>query len=289
MCEDICFYTIYFADIITSGKLTIPLMYEFSVNMRVPCKFDHSKYPFGPQSCSFELGDYSHDGFVFIDDVYAYQQILIAPIRYDGPSNLDEYEVIKATRKYINEKLHSNEIRVTIQFRYIYEHHIINSFLPSTLISIVVYGTLFIPKENFNERIIISLTSQLVLLTMYEKSSSESVKTSYAKLLDVWFVGLMIFGFLIVMMHLYVRWHETRVRIFIRKRPRKRIRRVRRVTNIARKIRTVKIKGAYILQAVNKKLWNARLLFGLILTLFVTTYVAVAVREIRREFQDWEV
>lgn len=81
----------------------------------------------------------------------------------------------------------------------LYGFHILNSFIPSALMVLISYATLFFPMHDFNERVMTSLTSLLVLTALFTQTSNTSARTSYFKLLDIWFVAMIAFSFLIVM------------------------------------------------------------------------------------------
>ena len=54
--------------------------------------------------------------------------------------------------------------------------------------------------DDFNERIMVSLTALLVLAALFSQASSTSVKTPYYKLIDVWYAALIALCFAAVIM-----------------------------------------------------------------------------------------
>lgn len=57
---------------------------------------------------------------------------------------------------------------------------------------------------DLQDRIMVSLTSLLVLVTFFTDTSQKIPRTSYLKLIDIWFVSLMFEDFLIILSIVYV-------------------------------------------------------------------------------------
>ena len=91
----------------------------------------------------------------------------------------------------------------------IYSYYILNTFLTSFLIVLISFTTFCFKVNYFNERIMVSLTSLLVLSSLFSDSAATLVKTSYLKLIDVWHAALIIITFLNVVantaLHCYSR------------------------------------------------------------------------------------
>lgn len=64
------------------------------------------------------------------------------------------------------------------------------------------YWSLFLPVDKFNERGTMSLTTLLVLISLYTETSSSLPSTAYLKHIDVWFVFNICFLTLIIGIHL---------------------------------------------------------------------------------------
>lgn len=52
--------------------------------------------------------------------------------------------------------------------------------------------------EDFTNRIMISLTAQLVLAALFTSTTQSSVRTPYLKLIDVWYAAVITFCFFII-------------------------------------------------------------------------------------------
>lgn len=82
------------------------------------------------------------------------------------------------------------------------DFHIWTTYLPTSLLLGIGYGTLFLPVERFPERGTMSLTTLLVFISLYTDVSSSLPSTSYVKHIDVWFVYNIVFLSLIIATHL---------------------------------------------------------------------------------------
>lgn len=175
------------------------LIYMFSGLVTVPCRFDLRRYPFGTQTCNITF--WADNALITGEYVLSYKGDSSSDnfsVNYGGRRDLGEYKFLGATHTVINNKIGL----LSIKLKNLYEFHMLNSFIPSFLICIISYVTLFFPLNDFNERIMVSLTSLLVLAALFTQASESSVITPYFKLLDIWYVILIFFGFLIVLVNI---------------------------------------------------------------------------------------
>ncbi|KAK3894787.1 hypothetical protein Pcinc_001509 [Petrolisthes cinctipes] len=82
------------------------------------------------------------------------------------------------------------------------EYHVWATYLPTALLLDIGYGTLFLPVESFPERGGMSLTTLLVLISLYTETASTLPKTPYLKLINIWFVFNIVYLSLIITTHL---------------------------------------------------------------------------------------
>ena len=81
-------------------------------------------------------------------------------------------------------------------------------FIPTTLINIISFATFSFKWFDFQNRIMVSLTSLLVLSTLFSQVSSNLPQTSYFKLIDIWFFSSILFAFLTIMTHTFVEYNH---------------------------------------------------------------------------------
>lgn len=83
---------------------------------------------------------------------------------------------------------------------------LVTVFIPTTLINIISFATFSFKWFDFQNRIMVSLTALLVLSTLFSQISDSLPKTSYFKLVDVWFFSSILFTFLTIMTHTLVEY-----------------------------------------------------------------------------------
>ncbi|KAL7646767.1 UNVERIFIED_CONTAM: hypothetical protein RMT77_002022 [Armadillidium vulgare] len=170
------------------------ILYTFKAIIDVPCSFDFRKYPFGKQSCNIAICIENAEDNSNYKFVYKGEGNKIVELIYNGRKDLGEYSFVSANHT-VDEL---GDILITIHLKNLYGFHMLNSFVPTVLICIISYWTLVFPITNFSDRVMVSLTALLVLAALFSQSSNTSVKTSYYKLLDIWYVVLMFYSFMIV-------------------------------------------------------------------------------------------
>ncbi|XP_064088250.1 uncharacterized protein LOC135202695 [Macrobrachium nipponense] len=170
-------------------------MYLFEVHtIGFTCQFQLQRYPFDKQLCSltFRLIDVSADFVVLTQDSTG--------VDFLGQKRLLEYEITSVTMTFIN---NTDFIdigqKVDLELRNLYGYYISNTYIPTTLLVIICYLTLFFDLDDFTDRVMISLTALLVLSSLFTQTSQTIPKTAYLKLIDLWFVVLIVFVFLIVL------------------------------------------------------------------------------------------
>nr|XP_027216882.1 acetylcholine-gated chloride channel subunit acc-1-like [Penaeus vannamei] len=87
---------------------------------------------------------------------------------------------------------------VRLIFENLYGYYVGNTFVPSLLLTVIAYLTLYFGFSDFQDRVMVSLTSLLVLATFFTQTSASIPRTSYLKLIDAWYVALICKTFLMI-------------------------------------------------------------------------------------------
>ena len=173
---------------------TFTLIYDFNGVFRIPCRFDLRKYPFKSQTCEMNAWfDVPMPDFFNFSTFSSNNHV-----PYGGRSRVGEFKVRKTYTKTIN---FNTSVSLFIELDPFYGYHLLNSFLTSFLILLISFATFFFRIDDFNERIMVSLTALLVLTALFTQSNSVSVTTSYLKLIDIWYAVLIICTFLSVVLN----------------------------------------------------------------------------------------
>ncbi|XP_042216900.1 glycine receptor subunit alphaZ1-like [Homarus americanus] len=161
------------------------------------CYFDIYHYPFDSQHCFVrllfgrELGEY----------ITVHEDSTL--VRYLGAEALPSHLVDNFTVRSIQEAQGT-----TLQVYFTLERRpkflVIKLFIPSFMLVVVGYVTLYIPRNLLQARLVLSLTTKLVLYTLFSQASSSLPDTAYVKLIDIWFFFCICMLFFIILFHVFV-------------------------------------------------------------------------------------
>ncbi|XP_042216680.1 glutamate-gated chloride channel alpha-like [Homarus americanus] len=142
-----------------------------------------------------------------------------APIaEYLGERALTEVEIGEISvvvRNTSGDSMSSAVISVELRRRYIF--FMTSTYFPTMLLLLIGYGTLYIRLQMFQVRSIMSLTTLLVLTSLYTQTAASLPKTSYLKAIDVWLLCCIIILVLIIVSHIvtdFVTDFDTTIKVF---------------------------------------------------------------------------
>lgn len=172
---------------------TLLLMHQYTAN--VICHFIFWFYPLDVQRCYINVSlPASHRGHV----LFAHGS---TTMRYTGVEDLALYTVINAG---VNRQSSSHLIMFQFDLQRRPGAVVLSTFLPSLLVLVVSWATLFVRREAINARAIMSLTSLLVLFTLFANFSSTLPKTAEVKLIDLWFFSIIVILFFNILIHIVI-------------------------------------------------------------------------------------
>ncbi|XP_068216480.1 uncharacterized protein [Palaemon carinicauda] len=151
------------------------------------CLFSLQMYPFDTQQCllSFNITN--------MEQNFIFQK---AGVIFSGERRLLEYKCIREQMLGIEDG--PGIVEVVLTFRNQYGYYIGNAVVPSLLMVSICYLCFLFDMPDFQDRIMVSLTSLLVLAALFSQTSQSIPKTAYLKLIDVWYICLITFDFLII-------------------------------------------------------------------------------------------
>ena len=109
----------------------------------------------------------------------------------------------------------STRFYLVIPFRRNPSNQLLKTFIPTFLLGLLGYSTIFIDTKRPGDRFKGSATMILVLATWISVISGELPKTSYIKLIDIWFVWHVTTTFLIVVYHVVLDRIFTKPALFM--------------------------------------------------------------------------
>ncbi|CAL4066552.1 unnamed protein product, partial [Meganyctiphanes norvegica] len=181
-------------DEIFQGKRN-PLLWTEKRNAPFSCDMDLSTFPFDTQRCKICIS-FTSARKEFIE----WNKI---NVQYLGEIYLTEYEIGGLE---INKEDTGNysTVVVVIPLKRRYSTYITSAYLPSTMLMLISYASLFVSQDNRDLRVMMSITTLLVLYTLFQQISDTLPNTSYIKSLEIWFFFAIVFIFSQVIVHVAV-------------------------------------------------------------------------------------
>ncbi|XP_047498551.1 glycine receptor subunit alpha-2-like [Penaeus chinensis] len=162
------------------------------------CNFNFFYYPFNVDHCSM-IYRVKRNTLNYVS-LLKYGSGII----YDNNDKLVEYAVGNIdVAKFDAEEPYSG-LQVTIQLQHLFASQILTIFIPTTIINLITFVTYFFKWYDFQNRVMVSLTALLVLMTLFSQVADALPKTSYFKLVDVWFFVSIVYTFLVIVSHTVV-------------------------------------------------------------------------------------
>ena len=157
-----------------------PIELTQRMKIKYDCRFDVKKFPFDDQNCSFIM-KIKQQKMISVRFVSTRNAV------YDGPPIVDQFSIGKI---YINTKYSEKSARFTIHIHMIrnFTNQLLNTFIPTLILWLFGYSTLFIDMSDFGDRFMGAGTSLLVIATLFSAISNDLPKTSYMKFIDIWFL-----------------------------------------------------------------------------------------------------
>ncbi|XP_050740132.1 uncharacterized protein LOC127010309 isoform X2 [Eriocheir sinensis] len=154
-----------------------PLRLNQKVNAPFTCNMNLRNFPFDTQHCTLLLRLTSARS-----DFLTWGHLNVS---YLGETLLTEYEigtVLAAKRE--EDRYSVAVIQVTFYRRFWF--YVTSAYLPTIMLMLISYASLFCKRENSDLRVMMSLTTLLVLYALYQQISDGLPRTSYTKAVDVW-------------------------------------------------------------------------------------------------------
>jgi len=173
------------------------------------CTFSLRYFPFDTATCTFIMKMES-DKFSSV----SFQQDKItgkgSAVTYTGPKNAKEFQIGKVLA-FTGITGNHTYYNFTINLERMYADQIIETFFPTMLLWMLAYFTLFIKLDDFNERIMVSVTVLLVFAALLTPIKGKIPTTSYFKYIDLWFLWYTIYLFSITLFHILLHGSSTKI------------------------------------------------------------------------------
>ncbi|KAK7077533.1 hypothetical protein SK128_025886 [Halocaridina rubra] len=154
-----------------------PLQLSKKVNAPFSCAMDLKTFPFDTQHCQLRLR-LTSARIDFLE--WSNMSVL-----YLGEVFLTEYQVGPVMiEKHVAGEYSVAVVSITFYRRFWY--YFTSAYLPTTMLMIISYAALFLKPEDVDLRVMMTLTTLLVLYALYQQISDGLPPTSYTKSLDIW-------------------------------------------------------------------------------------------------------
>ncbi|KAK3850714.1 hypothetical protein Pcinc_042595 [Petrolisthes cinctipes] len=173
-----------------------PLSVSRKYSTEYACRFDLTLYPFDNQHCDVHLQIVS--GQVSFLDVHPNSSVV-----YLGGTVLNEYK-IGTLQVFLEKDYQPGEARIRVPMTRLFGNSILTIYIPSLILTIISYLTFFFRTSIFDVRVMVALTSLLVLATLFAQASSSLPKTSYFKMVDIWLLFCVGITFLVIIFHVLI-------------------------------------------------------------------------------------
>ncbi|XP_037776717.1 gamma-aminobutyric acid receptor subunit beta-like [Penaeus monodon] len=164
------------------------------------CTFNFFYYPFNTDFCKM-IFRVNRNNKPYV------KLIRFGPgVTYDHKDKLNEFFIGRMRMVTYNSQEPYSGQQVIVEMKHLYGSQILTMFVPTTIISLIGYGTFFFKWYDFTNRIMVSLTVLLVLTQLFSQTSVMLPKTSYFKLIDIWFFGSITYTFVVIVVHTAVEY-----------------------------------------------------------------------------------
>ncbi|XP_071543632.1 uncharacterized protein [Panulirus ornatus] len=187
-------YQLIDEDVFYSGAAN-PLVLQREMTFDLMCTFDLTLYPFDTQRCTMTLyvGAYTRH----------YVLTSLHNVTFSGTRRLLEYRVTGVRHTPLEYQDKSGQL-IEIVLANLYGYYISSAYVPTMLLVIISYLTFFFSLDDFTNRVMVSLTSLLVLAALFSQIASGLPKTAYLKLIDVWFIFCILSDFVMVTVLVFI-------------------------------------------------------------------------------------
>ncbi|XP_071552277.1 uncharacterized protein [Panulirus ornatus] len=184
-------------DLLYAGESAM-LVQHLHYSGNFACSFDVFYYPFDVQRCFIllQLASVRKELTTFISEKTS--------VIYLEEKLLPGYEVTECNitvSEAGNNETRFSELQVQFELTRRWTVIVLSVFVPTTMLICIGYATLYIKLSLLDVRMAVSLTTLLVLYTLFSNTSNSLPVTAYVKMIDVWFFHCIFLLFFITLIH----------------------------------------------------------------------------------------
>ena len=122
-----------------------------------------------------------------------YIRLVQGDVNYTGEDTLVQFQIQKPRMVLKTDHF----LIIEISFKRMFQYHLLSTFLPTLSLLLVSLITMYIDESHFEATIMVSLTSMLVMYTLFQSHTDSLPQTAYIKMIDVWFLHGLVVPFLV--------------------------------------------------------------------------------------------
>ena len=172
------------------------------LKVMIPCPFELTDFPFDEQNCCIRLR--------LTSATKSLAHLEPENFTYSGPMQLKEFEIssrrlaVLSSDKDDHDHDSQSEIVACFRLHRSASYHLITTFFQTLVLGGISYATLYINVQDLRVRFTGSLTALLVLVSLLNASIGGLPKTSNIKLIDVWFISLILGSSVVILLHILI-------------------------------------------------------------------------------------
>ncbi|XP_071743870.1 uncharacterized protein [Lepeophtheirus salmonis] len=175
---------------------------QYSRHFEFPlhCNFMFEFYPFDTQICKIEVALFSRVQKKAMLTLMNGENSVINDL--DSTNHLQFYIAEMFTK--VETVSRNKKVVVYIVFKRLLTNILVTTYLPTFFLQIVSLITLFTSEEKFETTVMVTLTSTLVMYTLYQSVSTSLPKTAYNKMIDYWLFFSLIMPFFVFVLEILI-------------------------------------------------------------------------------------
>ena len=109
---------------------------------------------------------------------------------YSGSVQMLQYNIINWEMEEVE-----GGLKIVFKLQRRIHHHLFTTFIPTFCLMVMCQSTLYFKAEHFKTTAGVTVTTMLVMYTLYQSVSHKLVPTAYIKMIDVWLIFGLILPF----------------------------------------------------------------------------------------------
>ena len=164
------------------------------MKVKYNCIFNVKKFPFDGENCRLimKIAQRKENSITFVDN---------GNITYLGLVSVGQFSVGKMITTIFNSR-EATKYVIIIPMNRISTNQLLTAFIPTFILWLYGYSTLFIDPDCHIDRFMGAGTALLVVATLLNAINSDLPKTPYMKYIDLWFIWHVVSIFLMISYHI---------------------------------------------------------------------------------------